>query len=696
MANEQTKNTRTIVLDDHVYTDVSPDWDLNTIRQKIINDGKTPPDDLASRIFDAPVSTKEEEEENNSFSVGGVTYDPVEQDPNTWADYAPLLGELGTAIAAGSRGFAQGAKVGSNIVSMLPLPPQAKVGSAVLGGALGLAAVAAPASALGNFGGNIIEDYVEGTRFNPDIAMKQAWDAAQTGALWTAALGTAWPAGKAGASMLKKWFEGRPASDPKIEVMLNLQEKLKQMGASLFPTMVTPFSKKSELASSVANVSQVTKQTVKNYLDSYSDYMGGQIESLIKLFPSGSSRQHGENLQKLINSTDAALSEIVKPIYAGIDTLGKTVQVNARNEALDIAKKLRHEYRGEPEILPSGEKIPTYNWGMGGSEAKELVTFLENLPSNLTFLEAHNRISAAKKVIRDLEKSSTPNTNKREAYKTVIDLLQTKMDEASSKLSPFLKKEYDEVSAFYKKGKETITDTYLEKALDVNDPSQIGAMLTQDGFTVGIEQIKNLKKLAAEYQNRLSKESATFLNMQKQPDVLEGIRRGYLESMLKAEGAGDISTLKTFRNKLTDPKFKETFTYLFSDTAVPKKIDTLLDELLILERVEGAKASFSLAVTSQELGAARQAMNPTDVGNAFKILVAVMPGALAKRGISPESVDKQIQLVKVATEAAKRNIKLPTKYWQELARITGSPTSSLGYQITRSAAQAATPTSEYQ
>ena len=70
------------------------------------------------------------------------------------------------------------------------------------------------------------------------------------------------------------------------------------------------------------------------------------------------------------------------------------------------------------------------------------------------------------------------------------------MDEAAESLSPAIKQKYDEVSKTYRNGRRVIDETYIKKAIDTLDPAIIGGMLTQDGLSVGIQQVKDLKKLA--------------------------------------------------------------------------------------------------------------------------------------------------------------------------------------------------------
>ena len=662
---------RFVELDDHIYRDIPDDWTVDTIRQKISEDGREPPSDLEDRIH-----TEAVEEDNSTFTLGGQEFEALPETIDTWADYLPIASEVAAGIATGVKGAAKGTEIGYTAGKLLPWKP-AQAGLAVLGGAAGLAAVAAPSTAVGRFGGEVLESLVEGTEFNPTVALEQAWGSAKSTALFTAAFGALGPVAKGGWQAAKNWFAGKPVPDEYIGVVEKLQAKMKEMGSTLSPLMVSQ-TRGSKLITEIANVSEITKQTVKNHFDTYSKYMSGQTEKLISLLPKGSSGEHGKALQKLIAESDEALSVIVSPIYKNIDVAGRGVNVQARSDAMSLAKEIKNKFRGEPRLDPKTNKmVETVNWPVGSGKVKQAVTWLENVPSTLTFSEAHAQLSTIKKLVRDIKSSSTPDTATLSILNQTENVIRSAMDKAGSKLPNNLKTEYDNVTNYYKQGKNIITDVYLEKALKVNDPAQIGKMLTQDGFTVGLEQIKKLKQLAAEYQTKLAKDSDLYGSMSKQPDVMEGIRRGYLESLLRVEGKGGADSLKTLREKLTQPKFKETFSALFSGTAIPTKIDGLLEELMVLERSVGTDSAFYLSLRSREIGGATSIVSPDGLNSFYRILSSFLPGSLAKKGITAEAIDKQIQLVKAATEMTKRGMPVPKGWLESASKLSGYPTSTL-------------------
>jgi hypothetical protein len=247
-------------------------------------------------------------------------------------------------------------------------------------------------------------------------------------------------------------------------------------------------------------------------------------------------------------------------------------------------------------------------------------------------------------------------------------MLKEAMDEAAGTLSPALKKQYDEVTDMYNKGKNVVTSTYLKKALEVNDPVQIGAMLTADGLTYGIKEVKELKKLAAQYKAKLPKDSKV---KGLDADPMEGIRKGFLEQILKVGPDSSIQSFQQLRKKLAEPKFKETFDELFKGTAAQKQLDTLFDELSILERVQSGGSGFQLAVAQGEFSAVR---NPK-VGILLK---GFIPSFLASREIAPKNIEKVINMIKTAKAAENKGVVLPKGFDERLQQLLTGQKVGLG------------------
>ena len=199
--------------------------------------------------------------------------------------------------------------------------------------------------------------------------------------------------------------------------------------------------------------------------------------------------------------------------------------------------------------------------------------------------------------------------------------------------------------------------------MNVLDPSEIGAMLTKPGFTVGIDQVNTLKRLAAQYAKDLPKDSEVGKQLAKQmrrTDPIESIRKGFLEESLKFEGKGGAKSVEQLQRKLNDPKFRATFKHLFAGTGVEAKIDKLVKKLEILERGSSGGAGFQLTVAGAEQQAAKNiATEPLSIANQ---IINFLPGLLARRSLKASEIDKTISLIEAATAAEKKGITLGKDY----------------------------------
>jgi hypothetical protein len=575
-------------------------------------------------------------------------------------DLLPTAGEIIPSLLAAGPGAKAGAAAGA------PLGP---LGVAA-GGLIGGVASSALAAGTGRFIGEAAEDYFEGRVVDPEKALQKATEAATQDAIWSTIFGLGFPvlskgAQKVGQEVSKK-FSGKYTTDEAIETVADLQEKLKEYGATLMPTMVSG-GKRNEILFDVAKVSLVTKNTVDEVFKNYEKYMGAQTEQLVSSFKAGTPRQHGENLLALRQATDSALQEIVSPFYKAISQEGKKIPVDITKSVKEQVKEIRARHRGKPKKDPqTGKTVFQINWP--DSATRNAHMYLTNIPEKLSFQEAHTNLSVVKQRLFELSKSTDSSKAAAKIYEDTINILETQMDEAAESLSPVIKQQYDEVTRTYRNGRKVIDATYLKKAMDSLDPATIGGMLTQDGLSVGLEQVKNLKKLAKEYQERLPKDSPAAQALGSQEDVLEGIRRGYLESLFKIEGQGGTSSLRTVREKLKDPKFALTFNEVFKETpAVRKKIDKMIEELSILERASGSEAAFSLSLRGQELGAIRGAVSSPV--NTLEQVLKFVPALMAKKAITAESIDKQIGLIKTATAYQNRGKQIPREYWSSWAKL---------------------------
>ncbi len=592
----------------------------------------------------------------------GSEFLATEEDPETYADWVNTGFEIGPALAAGSVGVARGAALATELTAAIPIP-QVKAAAPVVGGIVGGIAATAPLVFGGKFVGETVEALIEGRTFDPKAALNASIDAAQTDAIAQAAFGAGGVAAAKIYKAGKKKLGGKfTLNDEQIERVIQLQKNLKEYGSSLLPTMIQPKSWGARFTTDLAAVSEVTSDTVDGYLAGYETYMGNQIAKIIQDYKGApdSAMAQGQILQTLIRQTDEALDELVAPMYRVITETGRKVSVNPREAANNLAADIRKRNRGL-KVTKDGKEVRTTQFVSPGQ--KSGVEYLEGLPSDLNFWEAHQRLSTVKKKLYDISSGANVDKAGAEVWAQARDLLQKSMDDASAELSPELQAQYRKTTAFYRKGSEVVNREYFKKALDALEPSEIGAMLTRPGFQVGLNDVRALRKLADEYAAQLPKDSPIkeSLNLL---DPMEAIRRGYLESALKMAPEAGESSLQALRRNLSNPKFRDTFDNLFAGTVTRGKIDNLLEELSILERASsgGGGGAFSLTVRSGELAPVRDP-------SAVSLIKGLLPGFLARKAINPETIDKTLSLMKASAEFTKRGQPVPKSVKEDLLKL---------------------------
>lgn len=627
---------------------------VEEITEYLINNNYPVPSDVEASVY-----TMRDVEDSESFSSQFLA---TEEDPETYADWVNTGFEIGPAIAAGGLGVTRGAALASELTAPIPIP-QVKAAAPVVGGVIGGITATAPLVFGGKMLGETVEALIEGRTLDPKAALNASIDAAQTDAIASGVLGLAFPVGGRLYAKGKQKLGGKfTLNDEQIERVIELQKNLKQYGSSLLPSMVRPKSWSARFQSDLAAVSEVTSSTVDNYLEGYEKYMGDQIGRIIGDYSNApaSAMKQGQVLQTLIQQTDEALNELVSPVYRVITETGRKVAVDPREAGVSAANAIRRQRRSQT-VNNKGETIVKAKFLSSGE--KSAVEYLETLPNDLNFWEAHQRLSAVKKQLFAVSTGATADPIAKLAWEKAKDILQQSMDDASDRLSPELKEQYAKVTSFYREGREVVNREYFKKALEVLEPSQIGSMMTQPGFQVGLNDIRDLKKLAASYVEKLPKDSELRKKLNVE-DPMEAIRRGYLESALRLSPEAGESSLQAFRRKLSDPKFRDTYDNLFAGTATRGKIDKLLDELEILERAAsgGGGGAFSLTVRSGELAPVR---NPSP----SNFVTGLLPGFLARKAIKPETIDNTISLMKAAAEFEKRGQPVPKEVTKKLVEL---------------------------
>ena len=626
---------------------------------------------------------------NPSDIIDTLTYEGVsgeEVDPFDWKKMvAGMSASIAASIPEGKKGYEWGQRLTSKLPSRGAFGVAKGVVPVVTAAARGSLASAAALGAT-EFSYDTVDALVSGEEFDPSETFSQAWDAAETDFIYSSAGSLGLPlvakgyrAAKTGAKALKAKLPKRQAvpgkaglADESINQIVKLQAQLKEMGASLLPSMVTDKAGP-KLLEQVAKVSKFTRGTVENYFNIYGQFMGKQVDEMVSMFSNQGPRKQGQVLQAFIAQNENALAKIVDPIYKGLAIKGKGVIIDVRGKAQKLADEISQsgQYRAQPKVTKDGKVVEQTS---ARGKVAQVIADLRATPDNLNFYEAHQRLSKVKSSIADLRSSSNPDNNLVDVLVKQQKLLEEGMNASAKELSPALQKEYADVTAYYKRGREVVSAEWLKSAMKNNDPATIGRILTQDGLSEGIIQIKQLRKAAAEFKKNLPKppkgasqrEVDEYKEMLKGLDVnpLEGIRRGFLDEILRSSPDDAINSAQRFANKLKEPRFRETFDELFKGTGVPAKMDEMLENLMILSRTDKAQQGFALTVA----GAEQRALTEPKLSVLFK---SVIPGFLAGWKVTPKEMDKLINLQKAAIAAQNQGIDISQQLALSLQALVG-------------------------
>tara|TARA_R110000803_G_scaffold39576_5_gene85367 strand:+ start:3533 stop:5677 length:2145 start_codon:yes stop_codon:yes gene_type:complete len=622
--------------------------------------------------------------------VNKVAYEGLSGQDVDPFDWKKMTLGMATSVAASIPEGAKGYKWGQKLTQTLPNRGwlgAVKATTPVVTGALRGAAASAAALGSTEFTYDVVDDLVSGKEFDPAAAYDSAWDAAQTDFLFSSAGGLGLPVvaktyrvAKEGTGALKGMLPKRTPiagkaglGDKSIVQIEKLQKELVEMGGSLLPSMVTDKAVPKFLEQ-IAKVSKFTRGTVENYFNIYGQFMGKQIDEMVSMFGTTDPRKQGQVLTAFINQNDAALRQIVDPLYKALDIKGKGVTVDVRKRAAALADEISQSgpYRAQPKVNKEGVLVPQTT---ASGKTAAVLKDLRSMPDDLNFFEAHQKLSTIKGDLADLRASTNPDSKLATVLRQQQELIEEGMEESAKRLSPSLQKEYQEVTDYYSRGRKVVGATWLKSALKQSDPATVGRILTQDGLSEGLIQIKDLRKIAAQFKADLpkpskgasNKEVAEYKAMLKglDADPLEGIRRGYLDELLRTNPDDSLSSATLFANKLKQPRFRATFNELFAGTSVPVKIDEILENLMILSRSDKSQQGFALTIA----GAEQQVLTDPKVNVMFK---SFLPAFFASRQVSAKSMDKLINLQKVAIASQQRGVKLPPAFYKSFESLVGT------------------------
>lgn len=386
---------------------------------------------------------------------------------------------------------------------------------------------------------------------------------------------------------LSKRFAGTPPED----AIVAAQKLLQEGGGTLTPFQVTKDSwsgfKESLARGSFTGKPVFEKAAEKNVEAIASAKNKALDETSTRIYDS---LQTGKEFATAIQEGDDALKSLTRPFY----------------EALDKAPKIAQQPVSLSSIKGDATKVLQSADALGGltlgSKERGYIEAINALPDNIGFAQAHDIASSLKTTLRDLKRSSEPDSKTVFRLSKLVSDLEKQMDIAGSKFSgtaiPFegrlaeeqssnLAQQYKFYSKFYR---DSIQDLYSDTASKLlnKDPEFVGKSIFQNGNVTAWEEAKQALGRAKQLNPKL--------NVQQ---TLESVQRGYLENLLKSEG----SFAKLGDKIKNDETVRRTF-----EAVLPKatqgRVKTLLEAAKLSEGQPSATAPlFFAAQQAQTIGA---------------------------------------------------------------------------------------------
>jgi len=344
----------------------------------------------------------------------------------------------------------------------------------------------------------------------------------------------------------------------------------------------------------------------------------------------------GALYKDVIGNAQDNLSLAAREAYAQINERGKNVLVNSSA----LSKKAQQELAAAANISKTGDPSTSL-----GNEVTSQLNAISDLKDEITFADAHEFRSNLSKQLREAKSEFGANSPKVATLTQAVVAIEKAMDDAATKLSPALKKAYDENSAFYRDSITELFPTTLSK-LNKATAERVGETIFKSG---NVSEIKDFYK---------SLERAKQLNPDLDVKLLKNsIQKGYLSSILGEEGTEiSVTSLINLQKKLqTDNKFKRTF-----DAAVLPEVRQNVEVLANAAKLSQLKPqnTFSLAINSAQAnqisGAVQAILAAGGAGYAYSELGTVgavvaggsllmAPRVLAKMATNREAINELIK-----------------------------------------------------
>lgn len=193
----------------------------------------------------------------------------------------------------------------------------------------------------------------------------------------------------------------------------------------------------------------------------------------------------------------------------------------------------------------------------------QLLDQMASVPNTMTFADAQELRSNLLARVRDLRARGDDGKAMRNAT-VAAQIVDKAMEESARNLPPEVFKQFREINAFYKEGKDAFNNDIITNLM-LKNPERVGETLFRNGNVTEILQAQKTLQLA----QRLDKGGKINAD-----EVTNGLRAGYLNGMLTAKPATNIegeTTAKSLMKDLASAKTDRQFAVMFT----PQQLDAI-------------------------------------------------------------------------------------------------------------------------
>lgn len=462
-----------------------------------------------------------------------------------------------------------------------------------------------------------------------------------------------------------------------ISVTKELHKKLADNNTGLLPDQIEGSPWFLRAAQRVANFGYGSDAKIVKEITAQEKYLEDQVTNLYSQLPATSDRiDAGRAVVSLVEATRKASRDFFSEAYGGLVDTFKSVPINAKGAKAYAAARKKSLFSGSTAVDPVfleakkgiEDGIASLNRQLDVLESsstplkannsrkiQEVKRELANKTTELAEFKQKNRIPFAEsqlvKVLDDFQGIS--DTTSLEDMYGIVKRLKGHINDIKvengdvqpsyfpalldmqSKLEGTLLRQggeeftsqYNNINKLYGETSEVIYNGVVNSFVRQGMPEKIVDVMAASGSITPYRQMQEVFKQAKKF----IKDPEIIKTLDSDIKLINESVEANLLSVGVPQGSGTIlKTLKDFRGKLGDIKFRESFGEVVGK-GTKRRVDLLLKEFEILAKNDVVSSAMALSVPANQVAGAKAAMNPSGpVDFVVGVLKALTPAITAR------------------------------------------------------------------